>query len=139
MDLNVQFQVILVSYFYGFFFMLCYDLFNRIFYSKKGKLIRLIFELIFFLSFTLLFFIIMLLTCNAYFNIFIILFLLLGVISYILIIQPYFLKYYDVLVNKVYKKLLIIKLKIKVKYDKIKMEKRKKKRQYEKNRRTKES
>lgn len=139
MNLNVQFQVILVSYFYGFFFMIQFDIFNRLFYYKKGKFIRLLFEIIFYVFNALIYFILMLKTNNAIFNIFSLLFISFGIISYLILLQKYILKYLNYLFNKVAKKVLIIRLKLKVKYDKIIMERRKRKLEYEKNKRTKGS
>lgn len=139
MELSVQFQVILVSYFYGFLFMIIIDLFNRLFYFKKGTLIRLIFETLLFICMSLIYFLIMLITCDAIFNIFIILFLLLGVLSYIVLLQKYMLSFYDFIFVKTNKKVLMFKLKLKAKYDKIKMKHRKKKISHEKNKWTKRS
>ena len=136
MDLSSQFKVILVCYFYGFLFMISYEIFNRIFYYKKGKLIRLIFEVIFFIIHSIIFFVLMLLTNNAIFNIFIFLFLLLGAITYFILLKPYMIELIDQIYKVINKKLLHIRLKIKAKCDKIKLQKRKKKR-YEKNHRTK--
>ena len=81
----------------------------------------------------------MLKTNNAIFNIFSVLFIILGVFSYLILLQYYVLKYLDHLFNKGKQKLSIIKLKLKVKYDKIKMNKRKRKLEHEKNKRTKRS
>jgi peptidoglycan/xylan/chitin deacetylase (PgdA/CDA1 family) len=78
-------------------------------------------------------------TNNAIFNIFSLLFISFGIISYLILLQKYILKYLNYLFNKVAKKVLIIRLKLKVKYDKIIMERRKRKLEYEKNKRTKGS
>lgn len=137
MEILNQFELILLSFFYSIFFMFIYDLFNALFYKQKGKIIRFVFELILFILATLLFFICMLIIYNGKFNIFIILFLILGIILYVYLLQPFVLKYYSYLININKNKLLHFKLSIKSKFDIIKMNRRKKKIENEKNRRTK--
>ena len=53
MDIQIQFEVILTSFFFGFLFMIIYDLLNCFLYKKKGKFIRLIIETSIFLVLTL--------------------------------------------------------------------------------------
>lgn len=134
MDLNIQFEIVLISFLFGIFFMIFYDLFNAIFYFKKGKILRLPFEIIFFLIFSLLFFLLTLKTCNAKLNIFIILFLSFGVLFYIAFLRYYFLSCYNFIVSKIKLKLFHIKNRIAI----IKAQ-RKKKKEDEKNRKSKES
>lgn len=137
MGLSTQFEVVLFSFLFPILFMICFDQFNVVFINKKGKLIRLIFEIIFFLFFTVLFFFFLLKICNAKFNINIIFFLFLGLSFYIHVLKIHFLEYYDEINKKIQKKLTLIKLSYKAKCDRIKMYKRKKKN--EKNSRPKRS
>lgn len=112
MNLNIQFEIILISFLFGIFFMIFYDLFNAIFYFKKGKILRLPFEILFFLAFSFLFFLLTLKICNAKLNIFIILFLFFGVLFYIAFLRYYFLSLYNFIVSKIKLKLFHIKNRI---------------------------
>lgn len=137
MEILKQFEVILLSFFYSILFMILFDFFNRLFYCKKGKLIRLPFEILFFLILTLVFFILLLKVYDAKFNIFIILFIVLGVITYVLLLQIHFQLYNDYLFKKINNKLTHFKFKLKVKFGIIKMKYRKAKIKYAKNSRSK--
>ena len=119
--------------------MIFYDLFNRIFYKKKGHLIRLLLEIIFFLIMSLIFFIIMLFIANAKFNIFIPLFLFLGIITYMLLLENSFQNAYQFLFNKINNKINSKKMVLKNKFDIIKERRKKAKenKKYEKNKRSK--
>ena len=137
MELSKQFQVILASFLFGILFMIIYDFINRVTYSKKGKIIRFIIELITFLSLSFLYFLIMLKISNNQLNIFLPLFIILGIITYILFLQSFFQHVNEIIFNKIKCK----RLSLKAKFDIIKMERRKKrlKRKYEKNKKPKES
>ena len=137
MELSKQFQVILASFLFGILFMIIYDFINRATYSKKGKIFRFIIELITFLSLSFLFFLIMLKISNNQLNIFLPLFIILGIITYILLLQSFFQHVNEIIFNKIKCK----RLSLKAKFDIIKMERRKKrlKRKYEKNKKPKES
>lgn len=137
MELSKQFQVILASFLFGILFMIIYDFINRVTYSKKGKIIRFIIELITFLSLSFLYFLIMLKISNNQLNIFLPLFIILGIITYILLLQSFFQHINEIIFNKIKCK----RLSLKAKFDIIKMERRKKrlKRKYEKNKKPKES
>lgn len=141
MDNNIAYQILLASYLFGFLLMIFYDFFNRLFYKQKGHLIRYLLESLFFLIATLIFFIIMLTIANAKFNIFIPLFIFLGIITYMLFLESYFQKVYQVIFLKIgdflEKKRLLIKNKfaiikkkrIKAKHEKNQRSKRKNSRQ----------
>ena len=137
MELSKQFQVILASFLFGILFMIIYDFINRVTYSKKGKIIRFIIELITFLSLSFLYFLIMLKISNNQLNVFLPLFIILGIITYILLLQSFFQHVNEIIFNKIKCK----RLSLKAKFDIIKMERRKKrlKRKYEKNKKPKES
>ena len=137
MELSKQFQVILASFLFGILFMIIYDFINRVTYSKKGKIIRFIIELITFLSLSFLYFLIMLKISNNQLNIFLPLFIILGIITYIFLLQSFFQHVNEIIFNKIKCK----RLSLKAKFDIIKMERRKKrlKRKYEKNKKPKES
>ena len=137
MEILKQFEVLLLSYFYSILFMIIFDFFNRLFFFKKGKIIRLPFELLFFLMMTLIFFILLLKIYDGKFNIFIILFMVLGVITYMMCLQIHFLRYYDYLFKKINNKITHFKFKIKVKFGIMKMKYRKRKQEYAKNSRSK--
>lgn len=100
MVLNVQFEMILLAFLFGIVLMIFYDFFNALFYLKKGKLLRLLFELVFFLTFSFMFFILNLKICNAKLNIFIIFFLIFGILFYIAFFKVYFLKFYSFILVK---------------------------------------
>ena len=137
MELSKQFQVILASFLFGILFMIVYDFINRAIYHKKGKIIRFIIELITFISLSFLYFQIMLEISNNQLNIFLPLFIILGIITYILLLQSFFQHINEIIFNKIKCK----RLSLKAKFDIIKMERRKKrlKRKYEKNKKPKES
>lgn len=137
MELSKQFQIILTSFLFGILFMIIYDFINRVTYNKKGKIIRFIIELITFLSLSFLYFLIMLKISNNQLNIFLPLFIILGIITYILLLQSFFQHVNEIFFNKIKCK----RLSLKAKFDIIKMERRKKrlKRKYEKNKKPKES
>jgi hypothetical protein len=137
MELSKQFQVILASFLFGILFMIVYDFINRATYNKKGKIIRLIIEFITFVSLSFLYFQIMLKISNNQLNIFLPLFIILGIITYILLLQSFFQHINEIIFNKIKCK----RLSLKAKFDIIKMERRKKKkkRKYEKNKKSKES
>lgn len=137
MELSKQFQVILASFLFGILFMIIYDFINRATYRKKGKIIRFIIELITFLSLSFLYFLIMLKISNNQLNIFLPLFIIIGIITYILLLQSFFQHVNEIIFNKIKCK----RLSLKAKFDIIKMERRKKrlKRKYEKNKKPKES
>lgn len=137
MEILKQFEVLLLSYFYSILFMIIFDFFNRLFFFKKGKIIRLPFELLFFLMMTLIFFILLLKIYDGKFNIFIILFMVLGVITYMMCLQIHFLRYYDYLFKKINNKITHFKFKIKVKFGIMKMKYRKRKQEHAKNSRSK--
>ena len=137
MEILKQFEVILLSYFYAILFMILYEFFNRLFYSKKGKFIRLPFEIIFFLIMTLIYFVLLLKIYDGKFNIFIILFVILGIITYMMLLQIHVLRYYDYIFKKINNKLTHFKFKLKSKFAIIKMNYRKRKIEHEKNSRTK--
>ena len=137
MEILKQFEVLLLSYFYSILFMIIFDFFNRLFFFKKGKIIRLPFELLFFLIMTLIFFILLLKIYDGKFNIFIILFIVLGVITYMMCLQIHFLRYYDYLFKKINNKITHFKFKIKVKFGIMKMKYRKRKQEHAKNSRSK--
>ena len=137
MEILKQFEVILFSYFYAILFMILFDLFNRIFFTKKGKIIRFPFELFFFLTMTLIFFILLLKIYDGKFNVFIILFIILGVITYVLSLQIHILRYYDYLFKRLNNKITHFKFKIKAKFGIMKMKYRKRKQEHAKNSRTK--
>ncbi len=141
MNILIQFQIILASFFFGILFMILYDFVNRLLYFKKGKLIRLLLEIIFFLSMTLFFFFMMLKIANAKLNIFIPLFIVLGILFYIFTLQSYFQKTYQFVFHKFGIKIKQKKLYLSAKYDKIKMKRRKArlKKKHEKNTKSKES
>lgn len=96
MDLNQQFQMIIACILFGIIYMIAFELINRSLYKQKGKLIRLIIELISFLFITLCFFITMLLVCNANLNLFIPLFIIIGILIYICFLE----KYFQAIINK---------------------------------------
>lgn len=137
MNLNEQFQVIIVSILFGIIFMIFYEFVNKLTYNKKGKIIRFIIELIYFLFMSLLFFIILLYINDAVFNIFIILFLFIGIIIYLLLFQIYFQKLYafifSFLKNKYNKVINPIKEKFAI------INKKKKVKKHEKNKRSKKN
>lgn len=137
MELSKQFQVILASFLFGILFMIFYDFINRATYHKKGKIIRFIIELITFISLSFLYLLIMLEISNNQLNIFLPLFIILGIITYILLLQSFFQHINEIIFNKIKCK----RLSLKAKFDIIKMERRKKKkkRKYEKNKKSKES
>lgn len=137
MELSKQFQEILASFLFGVLFMIIYDFINRATYSKKGKISRFIIELITFLSLSFLYFLIMLKISNNQLNIFLPLFIILGIITYILLLQSFFQHVNEIIFNKIKCK----RLSLKAKFDIIKMERRKKrlKKKYEKNKKPKES
>jgi polyferredoxin len=137
MELSKQFQVILASFLFGILFMIVYDFINRATYYKKGKIIRFIIELITFIFLSFLYFLIMLKISNNQLNIFLPLFIILGIITYILLLQSFFQHINEIIFNKIKCK----RLSLKAKFDIIKMERRKKKkkRKYEKNKKSKES
>ena len=137
MEILKQFEVLLLSYFYSILFMIIFDFFNRLFFFKKGKLIRLPFELLFFLMMTLIFFILLLKIYDGKFNIFIILFMVLGVITYMMCLQIHFLRYYDYLFKRLNNKIIYFKFKIKAKFGIMKMKYRKRKQEHAKNSRSK--
>lgn len=137
MEILKQFEVLLLSYFYSILFMIMFDFFNRLFFFKKGKIIRLPFELLFFLMMTLIFFILLLKIYDGKFNIFIILFMILGVITYMMCLQIHVLRYYDYLFKKINNKITHFKFKIKVKFGIMKMKYRKRKQEHAKNSRSK--
>ena len=74
---------------------------------------------------------------NNQLNIFLPLFIILGIITYILLLQSFFQHINEIIFNKIKCK----RLSLKAKFDIIKMERRKKKkkRKYEKNKKSKES
>ena len=125
MSILVQFEVILASFFFGMIFMILFDLFNRLFYRKKGKLVRLVAEVLFFCIMALLFFYIMLKIANARLNIFIPLFIIIGALIYIFYLQNYFLTAYQFVFNKIHNKIKQKKLYWSARIDAMKMKKRK--------------
>ena len=127
MSILVQFEVILASFFFGMIFMILFDLFNRLFYRKKGKLVRLIAEVLFFCLMALLFFYIMLKIANSRLNIFIPLFIIIGALIYIFYLQNYFLTAYQFVFNKIQNKIKQKKLHWSARIDAMKMKKRKSK------------
>ncbi len=140
MNLLIQFQIILASFFFGIFFMIFYDFLNRLLYFKKGTLLRLILEIIFFSTMTLFFFLVMLKIANAKLNIFIPLFILLGIVVYVLTMQPYFQKVYQFIFYKFGTKIKQKRLYFSAKFDIIKMKRRKARlKRHEKNRKSKKS
>ena len=138
MEIINQFEVMISSFFFGIFFMITFDFFNRMFYKKKGKLIRLVFEILLFLLLTLLFFIIVLNTYNGNFNIFIPMFIMLGIIIYMYFLQYHFQYAYSNLFHFLSKKIKQKKLYLSSKFDTIKMNRRKARiKRYEKNQKSK--
>ena len=140
MEIINQFEVMISSFFFGIFFMITFDFFNRMFYKKKGKLIRLIFETLLFLLLTLLFFIIVLNTYNGNFNIFIPMFIMLGIIIYMYFLQYNFQYAFNDTILKISKKIKQKRLYLSSKFDIIKMKRRKARiNKYEKNQKSKKS
>lgn len=138
MTLPQQFQILLFSFLYGFLMMMIFDLFNRMLFRQKGKLIRLVLEIFFFSVASLLYFIIHLFISNAIFNIFLPVFLILGIFAYIYTLQPYCLVLYDRIVTKFSKKIHHLWLSFSRKIDIIKIKiKAKGQKWYEKSRRDK--
>lgn len=138
MTLSQQFQILLFSFLYGFFIMMLFDLFNRILFRQKGKLIRLVLEIIFFTLSSFVYFILHLFISNAIFNIFLPIFLLIGIFTYIYTLQPYFLVLYDKIVHHYANKFHTIWLSFLKKIDIIKVKIQTKGREwYEKSRRNK--
>lgn len=125
MDIQIQFQVILTSFLFGFLFMIIYDLLNCFLYKKKGKIIRLFVETLVFLLLTLLYFILMLNIYNAKLNIYIPLFVFLGIIVYMFTVQSSFQYAYNNIYQFLSKKLKQKKLYFSSKFDIIKMKIRK--------------
>ena len=136
MGLNNQFQLILSCLTFSIIFMILYELINKITINKKGKLIKLLIELVYFNLMSICFFIIMLYINNASFNIFIILFLLIGILIYMIFLQNHIQLMYSHIFNFLMKKWKYFVMVKKQKFDIIKIQ-RENKKNYAKNKKPK--
>ena len=90
--LQIQFRIIVLSFLFGFFGMFLYSVFNRMFFYKKNKPIRFIFEPIFFTSLTLFYFYLNYKVSLGYQTIYIPLFIVVGILIYQLFYATLFLR-----------------------------------------------
>ncbi len=90
--LKVQAGSIFFSFFMGFLSFLIYDFFNRIFYKKQGKFIRLIFEISLFSSLALIYYYILCSICSGKYNIFYFAFFGIGLVVYYTFYRIHFLR-----------------------------------------------
>lgn len=123
MSLIDQFEIIIFSFVYGIIFISIYDLFNRLFYKIKGKLIRFVLELTLFSILSIVYFFTLFLLNDASLSIYLPISLILGMLFYYKFVCFYMLSLYENIIKsinnkldpvKVYfrKKFVIIKLKI---------------------------
>lgn len=105
MSLSQQFQIIIFSFLFGILFLASYDLFNRIFYRIKGKFVRFVLELIFFSILSGLYFLVLFLINDAVLTIYLPLLIILGALFYIKFLSFPLLRLYEIMIQRVKKKL----------------------------------
>ncbi len=105
MNLGQQFQIIIFSFLFGILFLASYDLFNRIFYRIKGKFVRFVLELILFSLLSSLYFIILFLINDAVLTIYLPLLIILGALFYIKFLSFPLLRFYEMIIQWVKKKI----------------------------------
>lgn len=101
MSLSQQFQIIIFSFLFGIFFLAVYDLFNRLFYKIKGKLVRFVFELILFSLLATIYFFILFMINDAVLTIYLPLSLILGGLFYFKFLSFPLLKLYESIIKKI--------------------------------------